>query len=109
MSFISGRLIGTKLNFFKQASAATLGVSLTSAMYWFYIYAIKMNRLSVLIDILARKLINCIDALLPSFELFDPIKRGEMDDVLIESRNPISKFFAKIGRQKDICASLLLQ
>lgn len=34
------------------------------------------------------------------FELFDPIKRGEMDDVLIESRNPISKFFAKIGRQK---------
>ena len=51
MSFISGRLIGTKLNFFKQASAATLGVSLTSAMYWFYIYAIKMNRLSVLIDI----------------------------------------------------------
>ena len=51
MSFISGRLIGTKLNLFKQASAATVGVSLTSALYWFYIYVIKMNRLSVLIDI----------------------------------------------------------
>ncbi|XKK19483.1 hypothetical protein HFP67_26340 [Bacillus sp. CB102A.1] len=43
------------------------------------------------------------------FELFDPIRRGEMDDVVTESRNPISKFFAKVGRQKDICVSLLLQ
>ncbi len=57
-----------KLNLFKQASAATVGVSLTSALYWF-LYLRYQDESVVGVDryFLARKLINCIDALLPSF------------------------------------------
>ncbi|MGE6551579.1 ABC1 kinase family protein [Bacillus mycoides] len=101
MSFISGRLIGTKLNFFKQASAATLGVSITSAMYWF-LYLRYQDESIVGVDRyfwLGSSLIVSMLCYLV-FELFDPIKRSEMDDVVMESRNPISKFFSKIGRQK---------
>ncbi len=107
MSFISGRLIGTKLNLFKQASAATVGVSLTSALYWF-LYLRYQDESVVGVDRyfwLGSSLIVSMLCYLV-FELFDPIRRGEMDDVVTESRNPISKFFAKIGRQKKIYARL---
>ncbi|SDY76321.1 AarF/UbiB family protein [Bacillus sp. 166amftsu] len=101
MAFISGRLIGTKLNLLKQASAAIMGVTVTSAMYWF-MYLRYHDESIVGVDryfwLGSSLIVSMLFYLM--FELFDPIRREEKEETLNGSRNPISNFFARIGRQK---------
>lgn len=108
--FVSGRLIGTKLNFTKKVLSATLSVVFTTFVYWYsylrhtnfpkedMIY--EVNNIGTLVWIGSMLLITMLFYLI--LELFDPIKLGERGERLTGNRNIIMRVRGTWKRQRRL-------
>ncbi|WP_152393260.1 AarF/UbiB family protein [Paenibacillus guangzhouensis] len=101
MTFIIGRLIGTKISFFKQVMASLFSVIVTSTVYW-YTYLRYHDSDSFNVDgwlwLLSLVIVSLLFYLL--FEIFDPIALNDLGDRLADTRNPIRKLFGWWRRQR---------
>jgi len=101
MTFIIGRLIGTKISFMKQVMASLFSVIVTSSVYW-YAYLRFQSADTFGADgwlwLLSMVIVSLLFYLF--FEMFDPISIGEKGDRLSDTRNPIRAIFAWWRRQR---------
>ncbi len=108
--FVSGRLIGTKLNFIKKVLSATLSVVFTTFVYWYsYLRHTdfpkedmiqEVTNISTLVWIGSMLLIAMLFYLI--LELFDPIKLGERGERLTGNRNIITRLRGSWRRQRRL-------
>ncbi|WP_146548260.1 ABC1 kinase family protein [Rummeliibacillus suwonensis] len=108
--FVSGRLIGTKLNFMKKILSAVLSVVFTTFVYWYsYLRHTdfpkedmlqEVTNISTLVWIGSMLLIAMLFYLI--LELFDPIQLGERGERLTGNRNIISRALSSWRRQRRL-------
>ncbi|MBK3493331.1 AarF/ABC1/UbiB kinase family protein [Viridibacillus sp. YIM B01967] len=107
---VSGRLIGTKLNFLKRVLSATLSVVFTTFVYW-YSYlrhtdyknedmVQAVTNVSTLVWIGSMLLIAMLFYLI--LELFDPIQLGAKGERLTGQKNIVTRFRSRFHRQKRL-------
>jgi len=109
MTFIIGRLIGTKISFMKQIMASLFSVIVTSSVYWYaylryqsgdtfgaegWLWLLSMVIVSLLFYLF--------------FEMFDPIPMGEKGERLADTRNPIRRIFNWWRRQRRYVQVLII-
>ncbi len=108
--FVSGRLIGTKLNFIKKVLSATLSVVFTTFVYWYSYLRYtefpkedmikEVTNISTLVWIGSMLLITMLFYLI--LELFDPIQLGERGERLAGNRNIIYRIRSGWRRQRRL-------
>lgn len=108
--FLSGRLIGTRLNVIKKVLSAALSVVFTTFVYWYsylrHTSFMKENtiqevaNISTLVWIGSMLLIAMLFYLI--LELFDPIKLGERGERLTGNLNIFSKIQSSWKRKKRL-------
>lgn len=108
--FVSGRLIGTKVNFTKRFLSVTIGVALTTIVYW-YSYLRYTDYLTESVVTAATSISNIIwigSMLLISmllyllFELFDPIELGARGERITGRKFILKRIQHRWRRQKRL-------
>ncbi|MEK4091313.1 MULTISPECIES: ABC1 kinase family protein [unclassified Viridibacillus] len=108
--FVSGRLIGTKLNFMKRILSAVFSLTFTTFVYW-YSYlrhtdyknedmVQAVTNVSTLVWIGSMLLIAMLFYLI--LELFDPIQLGAKGERLTGQKNIVTRFRSRFHRQKRL-------
>lgn len=108
--FLSGRLIGTKLNFIKKVLSAILSVVFTTFVYWYsYLRYTNLPRKDILQEVTSVNTLLWIGSMLLItmlfyliLELFDPIKLGEHGERLTGNRNIISRIRGSWRRKRRL-------
>ncbi|MGG0657554.1 ABC1 kinase family protein [Rummeliibacillus pycnus] len=108
--FVSGRLIGTKLNFIKKVLSATFSVVFTTFIYWYSYLRYtdfpkqdmihEVTNIGTLVWIGSMLLITMLFYLI--LELFDPIKLGERGERLTGNGNIILRVRGTWRRQRRL-------
>ncbi|MGX9135322.1 ABC1 kinase family protein [Rummeliibacillus sp. JY-2-4R] len=108
--FVSGRLIGTKLNLIKKVLSAILSVVFTTFVYWYSYLRYtefpkedmikEVTNISTLVWIGSMLLITMLFYLI--LELFDPIQLGERGERLAGNRNIIFRIRSSFRRQRRL-------
>lgn len=108
--FVSGRLIGTKLNFMKRVLSAVFSLTFTTFVYWYsYLRHTEyknedmmqaVTNVSTLVWIGSMLLIAMLFYLI--LELFDPIQLGAKGERLTGQKNIVTRFRSKFHRQKRL-------